>query len=159
MLGPRNCLPSTHVFYADDIMVYFKGTRQNLSKLFALFYLYGAESGQHLSLEKCRFFAGSMAAARISNLKNFFGFRSGSLLFTYLGVPIFLGKPRKMHLLPIAGKIKSKLSSWKGSTPSFMGRVQLVKSIIQGMMVYSFHVYLWPVSLLKSLDRSIRNFI
>jgi hypothetical protein len=40
-----------------------------------------------------------------------------------------------------------------------MGRVQLVKSIIHGMLVYSFHVYLWPHSLLKKLEKWIRNFI
>lgn len=36
-----------------------------------------------------------------------------------------------------------------------MGRVQLVKSIIHGMLVYSF----WPISLLKNIDLWFRNFI
>jgi hypothetical protein len=40
-----------------------------------------------------------------------------------------------------------------------MGRVQLVKSIIHGMLVYSFHVYLWPRRLLRLLDSWIKNFI
>lgn len=112
--------------------------------------------GQHLSLEKCRFFAGCMSITRISALKDFLGFRCGSLPFTYLGVPIFLGKLRRVYLQPIADRIKSKLSSWKGSTLTVMGRVQLVKSMIQGILVYSFHVYMWPISLLKDLDRCIR---
>lgn len=40
-----------------------------------------------------------------------------------------------------------------------MGRVQLVQSVIQGMLAYSFHIYAWPVSLLKTIDGWIRNFI
>jgi len=40
-----------------------------------------------------------------------------------------------------------------------MGRVQLVKYIIHGMLVYSFHVYLWPLRLLQLLDTWIKNFI
>jgi len=40
-----------------------------------------------------------------------------------------------------------------------MGRVQLVKSIIHGMLVYSFHVYFWPRRLLSLLDSWIKNFI
>lgn len=40
-----------------------------------------------------------------------------------------------------------------------MGRVQLVKSIVHGMLVYSFHIYLWPKQLLRLLDSWIRNFI
>ncbi|KEH30119.1 hypothetical protein MTR_4g063625 [Medicago truncatula] len=40
-----------------------------------------------------------------------------------------------------------------------MGRVQLVKSIIHGMLVSSFHVYMWPRRLLDDLDKWIKNFI
>lgn len=40
-----------------------------------------------------------------------------------------------------------------------MGRVQLVNSIINGMLLYSFKVYAWPVSLLKSIDKWIRKFV
>ena len=40
-----------------------------------------------------------------------------------------------------------------------MGRVQLVKSIIHGMLVYSFHVYFWPRRLLRLLDSWIKKII
>jgi len=42
---------------------------------------------------------------------------------------------------------------------SIMGKVQLVKSIIHGMLVYSFHIYMWPRRLLHQLDSWIKNFI
>lgn len=51
------------------------------------------------------------------------------------------------------------MALWKGTMLSIMGIVQLVKSIIHSMMVYSFHIYMWPTVLLKSMDKSIRNFI
>jgi hypothetical protein len=35
----------------------------------------------------------------------------------------------------------------------------MVKSIIHGMLVYSFHVYLWPRRLLQLLDSWIHFFI
>lgn len=54
--------------------------------------------------------------------------------------------------MPIADKIKSKLSGWKGSILSIIGRVQSVKSVIFGMMVYSFKVYPWPANLLKMVN-------
>lgn len=34
-----------------------------------------------------------------------------------------------------------------------------MNSVIQGMLVYSFHIYSWPTSLLKQLDGWIRNFV
>ncbi|PNY15137.1 hypothetical protein L195_g011827 [Trifolium pratense] len=40
-----------------------------------------------------------------------------------------------------------------------MGRIQLVRSIIHGMLIYSFHIYLWPKNILRKLDSWIRNFV
>lgn len=159
MFGPRNCTTPTHVLYADDIMVFCKGTKRNLAALMSLFHEYGEASGQHLSLGKCKFFVGSMSPARKVQLRNFLGFSYGSIPFTYLGVPIFHGKPKRIHLQPIADRIKNKLSLWKGSLLTIMGIFQLVRSIIHGMLIYSFHIYKWPSSLLKSLDKCLRNFI
>jgi hypothetical protein len=75
----------------------------------------------------------------------------------YLGCPIFEGKLKAIHFQVIADRIKVKLSTWKRSLLSIMGRVQLVNSIIHGMLVYS--IYLWPAALLKKVDAWIRNFI
>ena len=35
----------------------------------------------------------------------------------------------------------------------------MVNSVISSMLLYSFHIYSWPVSLLKEITKSIRNFI
>lgn len=40
-----------------------------------------------------------------------------------------------------------------------MERVELVKSVIQSMLLYSFQIYAWPKSLLKHLDCCLKNFI
>lgn len=34
-----------------------------------------------------------------------------------------------------------------------------MKSVIHSMLLYSFHVYSWPIALLNQLDNCIRNFI
>lgn len=106
-----------------------------------------------------RFFTGAMTGSRVQMISSFLVFTVGSLPFTYLGCPIFRGKPKVSHFQIITDRIKSMLSTWKGTSLSIMGRVQLVKSIIHGMLVYSFHVYLWPRRLLRSLDTWIKNFI
>jgi hypothetical protein len=37
--------------------------------------------------------------------------------------------------------------------------VELIKSVIQSMLVYSLTIYSWPVSLIKDLEKKFRNFI
>lgn len=159
MSGPRGCHTSSHVLYADDIMVFCKATKRNLLNLMSLFKAYGEASGHLISAAKCRFFSGGITPRRLVTLSSILGISEGQLPFTYLAVPIFKGRPRRHHLQLIADKIKTKLASWKGSMLSIMGGVQLAKSIIQGMLVYNFHVYAWPISLIKTVDYWVRNFI
>jgi len=52
-----------------------------------------------------------------------------------------------------------KLTKWKASLLSIAGRVQLVKLVIQGMLIHAMCVYSWPVSLLREMERWIKNFI
>jgi hypothetical protein len=83
----------------------------------------------------------------------------GTLPLNYIGVPIFKGKPKSCLLQPIADRIKLKLSAWKASLLSIAGRVQLARSVILSMFTYSISIYSWPVSLLKDLEKCIKNFI
>jgi len=65
----------------------------------------------------------------------------GCLPFNYLGVPIFVGAPKSRFLQPFADKVKLKLASWKGKSLSMMGRIQLVSTMIMGILAYSFNLY------------------
>lgn len=80
-----------------------------------LFQEYAAISGQHINPSKSTVYYGSISVAIIDHISNMIGFNKGSLPFNYLGVPIFKEKPKRIHLQPIADKIKSKLSAWKAS--------------------------------------------
>lgn len=140
-------------------MIFCRGSKRNLLELKNLFKEYGEAFGQIMSLSKCKFFIGPMASWGINSIAGTLGFTVEKLPFSYLGVPIFKGKPRRTHLQPIADRIKAKLATWKGSLLSIMGRVQLVKSIIHDMLLCSFHIYVWLISLLKTIDTWLRNFI
>jgi hypothetical protein len=151
-------IPS-HSFYADDLFIFCKGNLSGLRNLKSLFDQYAAESGQVISTAKSTIFSGSITPGRLALIVQLLNFNLGSLPFIYLGVPIFKGKPKVIHLQLIADKIKLKLSACKASLLSIAGRVQLVKAIIQSMLIYSISLYSWPVSLLKDMEKCIRNFI
>ncbi|KAK0584291.1 hypothetical protein LWI29_010574 [Acer saccharum] len=84
--------------------------------------------------------------------------RKGGDSMTYLGVPLFIGAPKRRWLIPWADKIKSKLESWKGFSLSMAGWLCLINSVITGSFLDSFQVYRWPSSLLKDLNAAIQNF-
>lgn len=141
IIGPKGYKTHSHVLYVDDIMVFCKRTKRGLRNLMQLFSEYAEVSGQHSSLRKCRFFVGSIAARRLAEIKEVLGFQQGHIPFKYLGVPIFKGKPKVAYLQSIENRIKAKLAAWKGSLLSIMGRLQLINSVINSMLLYSFKVY------------------
>jgi mannosylglycoprotein endo-beta-mannosidase len=157
--GTRNIKVPSHSFYADDLMIFCKGNLAGLRHLKDLFDRYAIESGQVINNSKSTIFSGSITPGRLNLIVQLLNFNIGSLPFNYLGVPIFKGKPKVIHFQPIADKIMLKMSAWKASLLSIAGRVQLVRSVIQSMLTYSITIYSWPVSLLKKIEKCIRNFI
>jgi hypothetical protein len=148
----RGIFIPTHVSYADDIVIFCTWMKSNVRELLNIFQKYSEVSGQIINKAKSRFFIGAMSGTRTNMIANMLGFSVGTVPFQYLGCPILQGKPKVIHFRMITDRIKNKLATWKGRILSVMGRVQLVKSIIHGMLVYSFHVYLWPRRLLWLLD-------
>lgn len=86
------------------------------------------------------------------------GRRVGRFPFDYLGFPLFCGSPTFQHLRLIAVKILSQFDTWKGRSLFYAGKVCLINSVISFKFVYSFSVYKWHISLLKELNKAIKNF-
>lgn len=151
----RSTYVPSHCFYADDLMVFCKGKISCLQTLKDLFTRYALCAGQMINLTKS-----SVYASRISNSRlNQMGFSIGTLPFNYLGGPIFKGKPKSIYFQPIADRIRCKLANWKASLLSIAGRVQLVRSVVQGMLVHTMSIYSWPISLIRQIAKWIKNFI
>jgi len=157
--GTRTAPIPSHILYADDVMLFCKGTAANMQTLSQFFQRYANASGQIINPQKSTIFSGSISNDRLTHIAENFGFNIGTLPFIYLGVPIFKGKPKSCYFQPIVDKIKVKLASWKASLLTFAGRIQLVKSVVHNMLIYSITIYSWPTSLIKELERYMRNFI
>jgi len=157
--GTRSVQVPSHALYANDIMIFCKGKLSSIHSLMQLFESYALASGQIINPLKSTVYYGSISTARIENITALIGFNKGSLPFTYLGVPIFKGKPKRIHLQAIADNIKARFSAWKASLLSIAGRVLLVQSVIQGMLIHSLSRYSWPTALFKEIESWCRNFV
>ncbi|KAK3204926.1 hypothetical protein Dsin_018972 [Dipteronia sinensis] len=96
----------------------------NLQVILDAFALYGSLSlsGQRVNWEKSSIFFGKgISGSRITNFLSMSRMRKGGVSMTYLGVPIFIGEPKRRWLIPWADKIQSKLESWKGFCLSMAG--------------------------------------
>ena len=140
-------------------MVFCKGKNSSLIAFKELFTKYAACSGQIININKSFIYVGGISDSRLDSIVNMLGFYTGAVPFNYLGAPIFKGKPKVIHFQLVVDKIKTKLDSWKASLLYMAGRVQMVKSVINNMLLHTMAVYSWPISLLREIERWIKNFI
>lgn len=121
--------------------------------------MYALCSSQHVNPLKSVMYVVSMSSQKLSTLAQTLGFQEGQLPFTYLGVPIFKGKPKVHYFQPIVDKVKAKLSNWKASLLTMDGRVQVIKSVVHNMLIYSLLICSWSIRLVKDLEICMRNFM
>jgi len=74
-----------------------------------------------------------------------------------LAAPIFKGGLRNIYFQPIVDKIRIKLKRWKASLLSIVGRIQLVKLVIQSMQIHTISIYSWPIKILKEIEKWIKK--
>ncbi|KAL6144809.1 hypothetical protein ACLB2K_055499 [Fragaria x ananassa] len=157
--SPRGTRAPSHSLFADDIIVFCRGDRRSLAVIMDFLGEYGVNSGQVINKAKSQVFMSKHLSYRHHLIVDLLGIPAGTAPFTYLGVPIFRGKPRASHFQYIVDKIRLRFSSWKGSLLSMAGRLQLIKYVMASMVVYSFQIYEWPVTLLRRLEVWCRNFL
>ncbi|KAJ9566349.1 hypothetical protein OSB04_002315 [Centaurea solstitialis] len=121
----------------------------NLVKLLRCFY---EVSDLKVNLNKCNIFGIRVPEEEV------LGWASGSLPFTYLGLPVGVSMKRVSHWEKVITKFKNKLSGWKAKWLSFGGRLTLVKSVLSSMPLYYFSLFHAPVNVVKSLERVRRDF-
>ncbi|XP_057793119.1 uncharacterized protein LOC131009729 [Salvia miltiorrhiza] len=156
----RATLFPTHLLYADDVLIFCRASIRNAKTIRHILEYYGELSGQVCSLEKSRiYFAKGVSSSLKRGINRVLSFTQGSDRVTYLGAPLFVGKPRASHLMSIKDRIVQKFARWAGLHLSMAGRICLVNSVIRSSLTHTMMVYSWPKSLLHEIDRKCRNFI
>lgn len=135
-----------HALYADDIFIFCRGDKKSLTSLNNFLEVYSQSFEQQIKKIKSLFILGNFARPRTALIKSIFDFVEGSLPFNYLGVPIFIGCPKRNHLQALGNQASSILNGWHWKILSMAGRVEFVKTVFQSILFPSFKVYYWPTS-------------
>lgn len=88
----RSTIPISHLFYADDILVFTYGAERSLMSLKQLLQVYERSSGQMVNLTKSGYYIDDKYSCRIPVIFGITGMQRGILPFKYLGVPIVRGR-------------------------------------------------------------------
>ncbi|XP_026433405.1 uncharacterized protein LOC113330808 [Papaver somniferum] len=126
----RGGISPTHLFFADDIMIFCKGNLWSINNLEDLLGKYQRTSGQTVCRQKSKIYYGGGSLSRSTYLADYLGMSVATFPDCYLGVQIMPGTVRYHHISNVFEKIKTQLAGWKGFLLSFHDRIVLVKTVI-----------------------------
>jgi hypothetical protein len=153
--GPR----ITHLFFADDSLLFTKATPRDCAKLQEILLLYERASGQQVNQDKTTiFFSKATPTATQAAIKDTLGVPIIKQYEKYLGLPSFVGKNGTACFTQLKERVWSKLMGWKEKLLSQAGREVLIKSIAQAIPTYTMSCFRLPNRLCQDLESMIRKF-
>ncbi|KAA3475230.1 Retrovirus-related Pol polyprotein LINE-1 [Gossypium australe] len=116
----RSGPPVSHLFFADDLVIFCKAQIDQAHFLESIISLFCEISGHKISVKKSNiFFSKNTEDETRNQIRQLFGFQEVQNLGKYLGVPLLHDKVTKNTLSFIVDKIRRKLHSWDARKLSF----------------------------------------
>ncbi|EOY06959.1 Uncharacterized protein TCM_021521 [Theobroma cacao] len=160
LLKAENCDLSSHLSFADDIVIFTNGCRSSLQKILNFLQEYEQVSGQQVNHQKsCFITANGCALSRRQIISHTTGFHHKTLPVTYLGAPLHKG-PKKVFLFDsLISKIRDRISGWENKILSPGGRITLLRSVLSSQPMYLLQVLKPPVTVIEKIERIFNSFL
>ncbi|GJY93858.1 putative non-LTR retroelement reverse transcriptase [Tanacetum coccineum] len=157
-LGCQN-MNLTHLCFADDLMVFVEGDKRSIEGALAVFDDFAIHSGLRISLEKSTIYMAGITNDVKEDILTDFPFEYGILPVRYLGLPLFTKKMRAADLAPLIEKIKLQISTWMARQLSFVGRLQLLSSVILSLTNFWMAAFRLPKACINEIDKLCASFL
>lgn len=143
----------THLFFADDSLVFFKASKDNTDRIKDCLQRYERASGQLINYDKSAITLSNLTSQGNANyVKDRLHLHISQGHELYLGLPTFRVKSKRMQFGYLRDRVIKRMEAWHSK---FLegGREVLIKSVIQAIPTYvmSFSKYRRPS--IKKLSR------
>ena len=149
----------THLFFANDSLLFCKASIQECQKLMAILDLYEATSGQKINEDKSSIsFSQNTPSDLKAEVLEVMGPMKDSKHYKYLGLPSIICRSKTDVFAEVKERVARKLSGWKEKLLSIGGREILIKAIAQTIPTYTMSCFLLPKSLCDEIEGMMRKF-
>ncbi|CAH9094512.1 unnamed protein product [Cuscuta epithymum] len=136
-------LSITHLAYADDLMLFSRGDIHSIKILIKVLEDFGEVSGLKVNHGKSNIFVGGVADYELKHILDLVDFGRGTFPVKYLGIPLAPLKISVAQYSPLLDTITDFLNAWNTKSISYAGKLELIRSVVQG--VQSFWLQVFPV--------------
>ncbi|CAN6682317.1 unnamed protein product [Malus baccata var. baccata] len=132
----------SHIFFADDMLIFFRANVKNCRNLVNLLRLFCDALCQEVNLQKSSALFRANTPVRVyEELGSILGMPVVDNSDTYLGILALWGRSKKHGLAYVKRRILEKLQGWKNSTLSKAGKEVLIKAVVQAIPAYPMNIF------------------
>lgn len=147
-----------HIQFADDTIFFVEADNNNLIALRRILRIFRICTGMKVNFSKSQVFGVNVDNDCLKAASATLGCKIGSWPCNYLGFPIGGKNSTKSIWVPVVNKIKKHLTSWKKNSLSQVGRLTLIKSVINLIPTYFLSLFCMPVCVVKEIEALKRGF-
>ncbi|KAL9679837.1 hypothetical protein QQ045_017708 [Rhodiola kirilowii] len=149
----------THLFFADDCMVYLRANVNDFAAIKSTLEEYEALAGQRVNYAKSEvFFSPNVEEGVGEALSNILGVTKVNGHSKYLGLPLAMSQKRSEAFKFVMEKLWNRVSGWKENLLSTAGKEVLIKSVLLALPLCTMSCFLLPAGILNKLTSMVVNF-
>ena len=149
----------THLAFADDLVLFSRGDPTSIAMLMKELNHFGDYSRLRISFAKSSIYSAGICSSDLEEIMGIIGFTLGSFPFRYLDIPVADSRLSIAQFSPLIDKISKYINAWAGSSLSYVGRTELVKSVLQGVECFWLSILPIPAGVRKKTGQLGKNFL
>ena len=150
----------SHIFYADDLMLFAKANSKNCNAILEVLENFCNMAAQRINVNKSRiFFSPNVSGRKKNSICRKLGLMATQNLGRYLGFPLLHQGRNGNAFNFVIERIQNKLAGWRSKLLSKAGKLILVKAAASPIADYSMQCHALPIKVCNAVDKLIRNFL
>jgi len=149
----------SHLCFADDLMIFCRAEREYVAAINHCRSQFQKLSGLVPNPSKSSLFVASVSSKIKSTLLGILSFMEGLLPVRYLRVPLISTNLKAVDCRVLVDCIVARAKSWTSRVLSFVGRLQLVQSVLFSIQVYWSLMFILSKAVVKKVESTLRSFL
>ncbi|KAL2224601.1 UNVERIFIED_CONTAM: hypothetical protein Sindi_3017100 [Sesamum indicum] len=116
-------------------------------------------SGLRLNVQKSHLIISHSAEGLKTQMMEILGFQERQLPMRYLGLPLISSRLSISDCQPLISKIDARITGWEGISLSYVGRVQIIKTVLSTLSLYWASAFILPKKVINEIEKRLRNFL
>lgn len=160
IMAARNGPSFSHIFYADDLMLFAKANSKNCDAILEVLDNFCNMDGKKINLNKSRiYFSPNVRGRKKHAICRKLGMVATQNLGRYLGFPLLHQGRNRDALNFVIKRIQNKLAGRQSKLLPKAGKLVLVKSTASPIADYYMQCHAMPIKVCNAIDKLIRNFL